>query len=79
MKVGRSHYFSSLSFYDKFFGIDSLNFSLLSIIQEIIQSEKFKGPFHSERPYNNENETENTVREGENHTRNRLIRLTRLT
>ena len=62
-----------------FFGIDSLNFSLLSIIQKIIQSEKFKGPFHSERPYNSENETENTVREGENHTRISLISLTRLT
>ena len=79
IKVGRRHYFSSLFFYDNFFWIDSLKFSLLSIIQTIIQSEKFKVLFHSERPYNSENETENTVRDGENHTRISLISLTRLT
>ena len=40
---------------------------------------KIKSPFHSEQPCNNENETEYTVRNGENNTQISFIILTRLT
>ena len=46
--------------------------------KRIIQSEKYKSRFHSERPYNNECETANAVREGENNVQVSLICLTRL-
>jgi len=34
--------------------------------KQIIQSEKYKSRFHSERPFNGESESENAVHKGEN-------------
>jgi hypothetical protein len=45
----------------------------------IVLNEKYKSHFHSERPYNSENKSENGVREGENLTQASLTYLTRLT
>jgi hypothetical protein len=53
-------------------------FTFISSSKRIIQSEKYKNRFHSERPYNSESESENAVPKGENLIQGSLICLTRL-
>jgi len=53
-------------------------FTFTNSSKRIIQSEKYKGRFHSEKPYNSESESENAVLKSENLIQGSLICLTRL-